>query len=58
MTELNRVMSELQRLLGLNVVCGSITLNVNESELQSVKTEIYQRIATKAVDRRDLSRST
>lgn len=52
-TDLDRAVAELQRLLALNVVCGSITLNVNQGELQSIKTETFQRVASKVVDRRE-----
>ncbi len=37
--------------LGIKLPCGSVTLNINESELQSVKTETYARIG-KVVDKR------
>lgn len=43
----------LQQALGLSVVCGSVTLNFNNGDLQSVKTETYQRIVVKkSLDRR------
>ena len=52
MTDVQAVFAELQRVLGLSLTCGSITLNVNESKLQSVKTETYQRVDQKPLDRR------
>lgn len=51
MPDVQILVTQLQEALGLSVICGSITLNVNDSLLQSVKTETYQRIA-KIVDRR------
>jgi len=51
-TDVQAVFAELQRVLGLSLTCGSITLNVNESKLQSVKTETYQRVDQKPLDRR------
>lgn len=38
------LVAELQTALGLRVVSGTISLNMNESKLQSVKTETYQRV--------------
>lgn len=50
MSDVQVLVSQLQEALGLSVICGSITLNLNESRLQSVKTETHQRII-KPVDR-------
>lgn len=42
--DVQALVSQLQEALGLQIVCGSIVLNLNESKLASVKTETYQRI--------------
>lgn len=43
--DVQALVSQLQEALGVQIVCGSIVLNLNESKLSSVKTETYQRIA-------------
>ncbi len=44
MTDIQAIVVQLQEALGLQISCGSIILNMNESKLQSVKTETYRRI--------------
>ena len=43
--DVQQLAAQLQSALGLSVVCGSVTLNFNNGDLQSVKTETHQRIA-------------
>jgi hypothetical protein len=47
---------DLRRALGFTSPCGSITLNVNDDTLQSVKTETYQRILPAPEPRKVLDR--
>lgn len=57
-TDIGELVAALQHALGLRVTCGSITLNLNESELQSVKTETFQRVAAvKPLDKRHAPRA-
>lgn len=42
--DVQALIAQLQRVLGLDVVCGQITLNLNESRLQSYETKTYQRL--------------
>ena len=43
-TDVRQLAAQIQQALGLSVVCGSLTLNFNNGDLQSVKTETYQRV--------------
>ena len=47
------LVAALQDALGLKVTCGSITLNLNEATLQSVKTETHMRIKERLDARRE-----
>lgn len=49
--DVQHLVAALQDALGLKVTCGSITLNLNEALLQSVKTETHLRVK-KIVDAR------
>ena len=54
--DVQQLAAQLQQALGLSVVCGSVTLNFNNGDVQSVKTETYQRVpAEKPVDKRCVS---
>lgn len=51
--DIQQLVADLQAALGLRVTAGTISLNLNEGRLQSVKTETHMRIAPKAVDKRE-----
>jgi hypothetical protein len=42
--DVQHLVNQLQDALGLHIVCGSITLNLNQQAVQSVKTETYTRL--------------
>lgn len=52
MTPIQKLVDDLQAALSLQVVTGTISLNLNERTLQSVKTETYTRVTEKPVDKR------
>lgn len=47
MTELQRIVRELQTALDISVVTGSITLNLHESELKNIRTETFQTVTAR-----------
>jgi len=49
--DVQQLAAQLQAALGLSVVCGSVTLNFNNGDLESVRTETFRRVA-KTVDKR------
>lgn len=51
MSDIQQLSADLLKALGINLRCGSITLNMNDAQLQSVKTETYQRVAKVAPKR-------
>lgn len=44
MTEIQRIVADLQRALDIRVVTGVISLNLHESELRNVKIEMHQTV--------------
>lgn len=57
MTPIQDLVNRLQRELGVSVSCGSITVNVNDSTVQSVETRIHQRIGAKPLDKSAAARA-
>ena len=51
--DVQELAARLQQQLGLAVVCGQVTLNFNNGDLQSVETKTFVRVkAHKAADNR------
>ena len=51
--DVQRAFQQLQSALNLSIVCGQMTLNVNNGELQSVeRVREFVRVPTKTVDKR------
>jgi hypothetical protein len=50
-TDLHQIVALLQAALGVHISAGTISLNLNDGRLCSVKTETYQRIPAKGVDK-------
>jgi hypothetical protein len=44
MTELQRILADLQRVLAIDIVSGQVTLNFHQQQLQSVETKTYTKI--------------
>lgn len=57
-TRVQELVASLKTALGLTVTCGSITLNLNDDRLCSVKTETHLRIVRNPLDRRPELRNT
>lgn len=55
--DVQSLVAELLRALDVSMSCGSVTLNMNDSRLQSVRTETYTRIVN-PLDRRPAPRQT
>lgn len=51
------LVQQLQRALGVQVICGTLSLNLNESQLQSFETRTHQRILVGPADRRSKPRA-
>ena len=50
-TDVQQLAAQLQQQLGLSIVCGQVTLNFNNGDLQSVETKTFQRVTQKPLDR-------
>lgn len=48
MTDLQRILADLEYLFDLKIVNGTIALNVHEGEIKSIKTEKHIRVDTKS----------
>ena len=54
--DVQQLARELQSALGLSVPCGSVTLNFNNGDLESVRTETYARVPKALKPERGLDR--
>lgn len=51
--DVHQLAAQLQAHLGLSIICGQVTLNFNNGDLQSVETKTYQRVIPRPpVDKR------
>lgn len=51
MSDVQTLVVQLQEALGLQIVCGSLTLNLNESKLSSYEAKTHQRIGARGPNR-------
>lgn len=56
MTHVQQLAAALLDALEIELTCGAVTLNFNDRELQTVKTETFLRVAQKPIDRRTAPR--
>lgn len=54
--DVQQLVAELQRVLGLSVTCGQIQLNLNQQRLQSV--DVKEHFTVRTVDKRPDRAST
>lgn len=55
---IQELFEQLEAVMNDRIVCGTLTLNINEARVQSYKIEKHRRIAEKVVDQRAESRHT